>query len=173
MGAVTICNAFGAQENSFVTASTFYPSICHEVMRLDAIILVFWTFNFKPTFLLFSFTLIKRLFSSSLSAIRVVSSGITSQISEPANLLSHNWPFASMDCSLPGSSIHGIFQARVLEWVAISFSITTPNLPNWAFLVAQLVKNPTPVWLLGREDALEKGKATHSSILAWRTPWPV
>ena len=29
-----------------------------------------------------------------------------------------------MDCSLPGSSIHGIFQARVLEWVAISFSTT-------------------------------------------------
>ena len=29
------------------------------------------------------------------------------------------WP---MDCSLPGSSIHGIFQARVLEWVAIAFS---------------------------------------------------
>ena len=28
----------------------------------------------------------------------------------------------SMDCSLPGSSVHGIFQARVLEWVAISFS---------------------------------------------------
>ena len=27
-----------------------------------------------------------------------------------------------MDCSLPGSSTHGIFQARVLEWVAISFS---------------------------------------------------
>ena len=28
-----------------------------------------------------------------------------------------------MDCSLPGSSVHGIFQARILEWVAISFSI--------------------------------------------------
>ena len=27
-----------------------------------------------------------------------------------------------MDCGLPGSSIHGIFQARVLEWVAIAFS---------------------------------------------------
>ena len=27
-----------------------------------------------------------------------------------------------VDCNLPGSSIHGIFQARVLEWVAISFS---------------------------------------------------
>ena len=29
-----------------------------------------------------------------------------------------------VDCSLPGSSIHGIFQARVLEWVAIAFSIS-------------------------------------------------
>ena len=31
-----------------------------------------------------------------------------------------------MDCSPPGSSIHGIFQARVLEWGAIAFSILTP-----------------------------------------------
>ena len=29
-----------------------------------------------------------------------------------------------MDCSLPGSSVHGIFQTRVLEWVAIAFSMT-------------------------------------------------
>ena len=50
------------------------------------------------------------------------------------------WPFPSyakslqscptlydpMDCSLPGSSVHGIFQARVLEWVATAFS---PNMP--------------------------------------------
>ena len=32
-----------------------------------------------------------------------------------------------MDCSLPGSSVHGIFQARVLEWVAISFSVRWLN----------------------------------------------
>ena len=32
-----------------------------------------------------------------------------------------------MECSLPGSSVHGIFQARVLEWVAISFSRGLPN----------------------------------------------
>ena len=32
-----------------------------------------------------------------------------------------------MDCSLPGSSVHGIFQARVLEWVAISFSRRSSN----------------------------------------------
>ena len=33
-----------------------------------------------------------------------------------------------MDCSLPGSSLHGILQARVLEWVAISFSRGLPDL---------------------------------------------
>ena len=42
--------------------------------------------------------------------------------------------------------------------------------------VTQLVKNPpaiqkTQVQSLGQEDPLEKGMATHSSILAWRTPW--
>ena len=43
-------------------------------------------------------------------------------------------------------------------------------------LVAQIVKNlpgmqETPVRSLGQEDPLEKGMATHSSILAWRIPW--
>ena len=47
---------------------------------------------------------------------------------------------------------------------------------SWAAHVAQLVKNPpamreTWVQSLGWEDILEKGKATHSSILAWRIPW--
>ena len=45
-------------------------------------------------------------------------------------------------------------------------------------VIAQLVKNPpamqeTLVRLLDLEDPLEKGKATHSSILAWRIPWTV
>ena len=43
-------------------------------MGPDAMMLVFWMLSFKPTFSLYSFTFIKRLFSSSLSAIRVVSS---------------------------------------------------------------------------------------------------
>ena len=47
-----------------------------------------------------------------------------------------------------------------------------------ASLVAQLVKNPPAIqetWVrsLGWEDPLEKEKATHSSILAWRIPWTV
>ena len=53
----------------------FPPSICHEVMGPDAMILVFWMLSFKPTFSLTFFTFIKRLFSSSLlSSIKVVSS---------------------------------------------------------------------------------------------------
>jgi len=49
---------------------------------------------------------------------------------------------------------------------------------SWASLVAQLVKNlpamqKTWVQSLGWEDPLEKEKATHSSILAWRIPWRV
>ena len=53
----------------------FPPSICHQVMGLDATILIFWMLSFMPAFSLSSFTLIKRLFSFSLlPAIRVVSS---------------------------------------------------------------------------------------------------
>ena len=45
-----------------VTVSIVSPSICHEVMGLDAMILVFWMLSYKPTFSLSSFTFIKRLF---------------------------------------------------------------------------------------------------------------
>ena len=47
-----------------------------------------------------------------------------------------------MDCSLPGSTVHGSFQARVLEWVAIAFSdICVQVHVNWASQVALVVKN--------------------------------
>ena len=47
---------------------------------------------------------------------------------------------------------------------------------SWASLVAQMIKNlpamwETWVWTLAREDPLEEGTATHSSLLAWRIPW--
>ena len=49
---------------------------------------------------------------------------------------------------------------------------------SWASLVAQLVKNPPAMWetwvqSVGWDDLLEKGKATHSSMLAWRIPGTV
>ena len=74
MAALTIYSEFGAPKNK-VTVSTVSPSICHEVMGMNAMTLVFWMLSVKPTFSLSSFTFIKRLFSSSsLPATREVSS---------------------------------------------------------------------------------------------------
>ena len=72
-----------------------------------------------------------------------------------------------------GSSIWDPFFSS-LSW-SLAF-YTSPTVQG--FLVARLVKNPlamreTRVWSLGWEDPLEKGMATHSSILAWRSPWTV
>ena len=68
----------------------------------------------------------------------------------------------------------------MIPWLGRSAreGIGYPLLYSWASVVAQLVKNPPAMretWVrsLGWEDALEKGKATHSSILAWRIPWTV
>ena len=75
---------------------------------------------------------------------------------------------------LPGKPQHSLLQG-------IDSSLNSPLV--WTFelracLVAQLVKNPPAMqetWVrsLGWEDPLEKRKATHSSILAWRIPWTV
>ena len=48
----------------------------------------------------------------------------------------------------------------------------------WASLMVQLVKNPPAMWetwvrSLGWRDPLEKGRVTHSSVLAWRIPWTI
>ena len=123
-----------------------------------------------------------------------------------------------MDCSPPGFSVCGILQARILEWVAISFSrgSSPPRdcIDRWiqpkdqthvscigsVFLTTETPQTTTAcvanqiilkyylskVWSLpggsdskesacnagslGQEDPLEKGMATHSSILAWRIP---
>ena len=120
-----------------------------------------------------------------------------------------------VDSSPPGSFVHGILQARILERVAIpspgdipdpgieprSPALQADSLPSeprgkhmclyvcicvciyiyvcvWTSLIVQLIKNlpaMQEIWVqfLGQENPLEKGKATHSSILAWRIPWTV
>ena len=73
MDAVTIHRDFGAQENK-VCHCYIFPSVCHEVMGLDIMILAFECWVLGPVFSLSSFTFTERPFSSwSLSAIRVVS----------------------------------------------------------------------------------------------------
>ena len=95
-----------------------------------------------------------------------------------------------MDCSLPGSSVHGIFQARALEWGAIvkvmtrdpqpqlptvQFWVPLRNilgLPHWLSIKNLLVMQEAWVKSLDQEDTLEEDMATHSRrILAWRIPW--
>ena len=68
---------------------------------------------------------------------------------------------------------HLLFVDEVWIWRLCLLAIDST--PPWASLAAQLVKNPpatqeNPVQSLGWEDPLEKGKATHSSNLAWRIP---
>ena len=90
-----------------VTVSVISPSICHEVMELDAMISVFSMLSFKPTFSLSSFTFIKRLFSfSSLSAIMVVSSAYLRSRLLPAVLI----PV----CSSSSLAFHMIHLLRIL-----------------------------------------------------------
>ena len=77
---------------------------------------------------------------------------------------------SACDAGEPGS-IHGSERST-------GEGIGYPLQYSWATLVAQLVKNLPAMWetwipSLGWEDPLEKGTATHSSILAWRIPWTV
>ena len=85
-----------------------------------------------------------------------------------------------MDGSPPGSSIHGIFQARVLEWGALPFPM--PRLDN-----GETMEKVTDIILWGSKITadgdcsheikrrlllgMEKAMAHHSSTLAWKIPW--
>ena len=74
-------------------------------------------------------------------------------------------PRDPMDCSLPGSSVHWIFQARVLEWDAIAYN------PS---LMRTLGSTGTfePHCLFGNlGNQWEKAMAPHSSTLAWKIQW--
>ena len=70
-----------------------------------------------------------------------------------------------MGCSLPGSSVHGIFQARVLEWGVIAFSEKNgADEPN--FQGKKLFWNRQIPSIYS-----EKAMAPHSSTLVWKIPW--
>ena len=81
----------------------------------------------------------------------------------------------SLALSISGNSVWG---SLALNSISCNPPSIWPFSVYWASLVAQLEKNlpamqETWVRFLGWEDPLEKGKATHSSILAWRIPWTV
>ena len=94
------------------------------------------------------------------------------RVISPAPIL-HAFLCSSVDQDIPLCPLSFI-QSR-LSCLFILFLLSTSHFCR-ASLVAQLVKNlpamqETWLWSLGQEDPLEKGMATHSSILAWRIPW--
>ena len=64
-------------------------------------------------------------------------------------------PCDPMDCSLPGSSIYGIFQARILEWVAISFSRRYSWPGDWT-QVSRIVSGRFTVWATRERPSKEQ-----------------
>ena len=74
-------------------------------------------------------------------------------------------PSDPMDCSPPGSSVHGIFQARVLEWGAIAFS------------VMRTYYGPNPGILKAKQKKKKTNPKSHSCflpfLLSFPTPWTV
>ena len=168
-----------------LTVYIISPSICHEVMGPDAMIFVFWMLSFKPTFSLSSFTFFKRLFSSSsLSARRVVSSGYLKLLIFLLTILIPACASSSLGLTLtlnyyskpvdPFGKVAVISVGNLI--ILLLFFFLSINSTLRSSLVAQTVKylpavQETQVRSLDWEDPLEKGIATHSSILAWRIPW--
>ena len=87
-----------------------------------------------------------------------------------------------MDCSLPGSAVHGIFQARVLEWVAIAFSdlIFTPRLFLFLlFIYLILIKLFILYWTMANKNIVivsgeqRRDSAIHIHVsIPHQTPLP-
>ena len=79
--------------------------------------------------------------------------------------LSHVWLFASpMDCSLPGSSAHEIFQARILEWISISFSRGSSR-PRHQTQVSHIAGRRFTVWATReRKQVMERKLVQSQSI---------
>ena len=140
-----------------LTVSIVSPSICHEVARLDAMILVFWMLSLKPTFSRYSFTFIKSLLSSSsLSAIRVVSSAyLRLLIFLPAILIpactssnpAFHMMYSAYKLNKQGDNIHP-WRTPFPIWIQSVIScpvLTVASWPAYRFLRRQVRWSGTPI----------------------------
>ena len=92
--------------------------------------------------------------------------GLQRRKERKVNSLSRVWLFATpMDCSLPGYSVQGIFQARVLEWVAISFSRESSWLRDWTWVFA-LQADALPSKPPGRTRSQFSKQSSQASLVA-------
>jgi len=95
--------------------------------------------------------------------------GILGLVTESESQVAQLWPTLcdAMDCSLWGSSVHGIFQARVLEWIAISVSRGSSWPRNWT-LVSRIAGRRFTVWATGKPLWL---LAAYSYLLIFSGSW--
>ena len=121
--AVTLCSDFGPKKIKSATVSTFSPSIWH-VMELDVMILFFECWDVRLDRWIKQMILIyidKKQLEIWTRCIGKTTNDdswdATPSVSQSCLPLCN-----PMDCSPPGSSVQGILQARILVWVAISFS---------------------------------------------------
>ena len=125
-----------------------FPSMCHEGMGLDAMILAFLIFSCKPALSLPSFALIKRLFSSSLlSAIRVVSSAYL-------RLLMFLLPILIPACN--SSSL--AFLMSCLSHSYFQFSYSWPNISSLKFIWLNWLLSQFKVTLYSLEPQISMKK---------------
>ena len=134
MAAVTICSDFEAEGNKVSHCFHCFPIYLQWSDGTDAMILFFWILSFKPTFELFSFTFIKRLFSSSmLSAIRVVSSAYLRLLIFLPAILIPAWASSS-------PAFHMMYSAYKLNKQGGNIEPWHTPFPNWNQLIV-----PCPV----------------------------
>ena len=92
-------------------------------------------------------------------------------------LLSWIWLFCDpMDCSPPGSSVHEISQARILEWVTISFSWGSPPPRNWtcvSCIAGGFFKTVPPWWGLSKRPHCILNSSPCISASPIPTPGPI
>ena len=91
--------------------------------------------------------------------------------SEVAQSCPTSWDL--MDCSLPGFSVHGIFQAGVLEWGAIAFSYHQTYSHNLHFKITQLARRFNPETVLRQNTLLlyNPKECREEKSLSFLPPW--
>ena len=117
---------------------------------------------------------VRGLSSCTISVLLLCTEKVPSE--KKVKSLSHVRLCDLMDCSPPGSSVHGIFQARVLEWGAISFSRGSPQPRDrtWVSQIADILPSEPP----GKPKKVQSGSRSvvsdslrpHGLYSAWNSP---
>ena len=167
-----------------IKSATVYTSVCHGVMGLDAVILVFWMLSFKPTFSLSSFPFIKRLFSSSLSP-RVCSDSCPLNQLMPSNhrILHRLLPLLPSTVPILGSFLMSWLFSSDGQSIGASASVLPVNIQDWfplglTALISLLSKgllrvfSNTTIWkhqFFGTQPSLWSSSHIHTWLL--EKPW--